>query len=92
MPHAAWTELEAVARRDADARIADQFAADADRLSRMTLDAAGMKPDYLAAVHQFRSQYQEACVKVGIDYVPMDTSVGFDKALLEYLLHRQRRF
>lgn len=65
---------------------------DAEENRRMTLDAAGMKPDYVAAVRQFRSQYQEACVKVGIDYVPMDTSVGFDKALLEYLLQRQRRF
>ncbi|WP_333611750.1 glucose-6-phosphate isomerase [Brevundimonas bullata] len=45
MPHAAWTELEAVARRDADARILDQFAADPDRLSRMTVDAAGLHLD-----------------------------------------------
>ncbi|MGH7028381.1 glucose-6-phosphate isomerase [Brevundimonas sp.] len=45
MPHAAWTELEAVARRDADARIHDQFAADPDRLSRMTVDAAGLHLD-----------------------------------------------
>ena len=45
MPHAAWTELEAVARRDADARISDQFAADRDRLSRLTVDAAGLHLD-----------------------------------------------
>ena len=45
MPHAAWTELEAVARRDADARIQDQFAADHNRLSRMTVDAAGLHLD-----------------------------------------------
>jgi glucose-6-phosphate isomerase len=45
MPHAAWTELEAVARRDADARILDQFVADPDRLSRMTVDAAGLHLD-----------------------------------------------
>jgi glucose-6-phosphate isomerase len=45
MPHAAWTELEAVARRDADARISDQFAADPDRLSRLTVDAAGLHLD-----------------------------------------------
>jgi len=29
---------------------------------------------------------------VGIDYLPMDTSISFDKALMEYLLQRQRRF
>jgi glucose-6-phosphate isomerase len=45
MPHAAWTELEAVARRDADACICDQFAADPARLSRLTVDAAGLHLD-----------------------------------------------
>ena len=45
MPYAAWAELEAVARRDADTRILDQFAADPERLSRLTLDAAGLHLD-----------------------------------------------
>ena len=30
--------------------------------------------------------------KARIDYVPIDTSINFDKALMEYLLQRQRRF
>lgn len=50
MPHAAltvsaWTELEAVARRDADARIDAQFTADPERLARMSVDAAGLHLD-----------------------------------------------
>lgn len=45
MPHAAWTELEAIARRDAEARITDQFTAAPDRLARMTVDAAGLHMD-----------------------------------------------
>lgn len=45
MPHAAWAELEAAARRDAGARIQSQFTADPDRLARMTLDAAGLHLD-----------------------------------------------
>ncbi|VTO20219.1 glucose-6-phosphate isomerase [Brevundimonas vancanneytii] len=45
MPHAAWAELEAAARRDADARIPDQFTADPDRLARLTLDVAGLHID-----------------------------------------------
>ena len=45
MPHAAWAELEAAARRDADARIQDQFTADPDRLARLTLDVAGLHID-----------------------------------------------
>ena len=65
---------------------------DAEENRRMTLDAAGMKADYLDAVKQFRAEYQEKCARAGIDFVAMDTSIGFDKALLEYLLQRQRRF
>jgi hypothetical protein len=65
---------------------------DAEANQKMTLDAAGMKPDYLQAVADFRAKYKEDCAKAGIDFVAMDTSVGFDKALLEYLLQRQRRF
>ncbi|WP_313576407.1 glucose-6-phosphate isomerase [Brevundimonas sp.] len=45
MPHAAWAELEAAARRDIDARIQDQFTADAGRLARLTLDVAGLHID-----------------------------------------------
>ena len=33
----------------------------------------------------------EHCRAAGIDYVPIDTSVNFDKALMEYLLQRKRR-
>lgn len=56
------------------------------------LDARGMREDYTRAVGDFREHYKTECAKANIDYVPMDTSVSFDKALLEYLLQRQRRF
>jgi uncharacterized protein (DUF58 family) len=65
---------------------------DAEANQKMTLDAAGMKPDYLEAVRQFRGKYKEECSRAGIDFVAMDTSVGFDKALLEFLMQRQKRF
>ncbi|RZJ17317.1 MAG: glucose-6-phosphate isomerase [Brevundimonas sp.] len=42
---AAWTAMEAVARRDADARIVDQFAVDPDRLARMSVGAADLHLD-----------------------------------------------
>ncbi len=38
----AWTALDAAAARDGQARIVDQFAADPERLSRMTVEAAGL--------------------------------------------------
>jgi hypothetical protein len=51
-----------------------------------------MKGDYLQSLADFKSYYRAECSKANIDYVPMDTSVSFDKALMEYLLQRQRRF
>ena len=59
---------------------------------RLTVDAKGMRVDYLRAVEEFREFYRTECSKANVDYVPMDTSVTFDKALLEYLVQRQRRF
>jgi uncharacterized protein (DUF58 family) len=65
---------------------------DVESLSKLTLDARGMRSDYLQAVEEFRAKYREECAKAQVDYVAMDTSIGFDKALLEYLVQRQRRF
>jgi uncharacterized protein (DUF58 family) len=59
---------------------------------KLTLDARGMREDYTKSVEAFRQYYRDECAKANIDYVSMDTSVSFDKALLEYLIQRQRRF
>jgi glucose-6-phosphate isomerase len=42
---AAWTAFNATAVRDREARIVDQFVIDPDRLSRMTVEAAGLYLD-----------------------------------------------
>ena len=65
---------------------------DAEENRRMTLDADGMKPDYMEALQQFRAKWKEDCAQAGIDYLAPDTSIGFDKSLMEYLLQRRRRF
>lgn len=65
---------------------------DVESDDKMTLDARGMRSDYLAAVRDFQETYRRECSKANIDYVPIDTSVSFDKALMEYLVQRQRRF
>lgn len=65
---------------------------DVEGPERLTLDARGMRDDYLDALREFQEFYRTECNKVGVDYVPIDTSVNFDKALLEYLIQRQRRF
>jgi uncharacterized protein (DUF58 family) len=56
------------------------------------IDSRGIRDDYLSGLAEFREFYQAECGTANVDYVPMDTSVGFDKALLEYLIQRQRRF
>jgi hypothetical protein len=65
---------------------------DVEEERQLTLDAKGMRGDYLQAVSEFRERYKTECARANIDYVPIDTSVSFDKALLEYLLSRRRRF
>ncbi|HMO35314.1 MAG TPA: VWA domain-containing protein, partial [Gemmatales bacterium] len=59
---------------------------------RETYDADSIRTEYLAELERFRNQYKTECFKANIDYVPVDTSMGFDKALTEYLINRQRRF
>jgi uncharacterized protein (DUF58 family) len=65
---------------------------DVEEERKLTLDAKGMRGDYLQAVAEFRERYRADCARANIDYVPIDTSVGFDKALIEYLQSRRRRF
>lgn len=59
---------------------------------KLEVDAAAYRADYLEALGQFRERYRRECFRAGIDYVPLDTSMAFDKALLEYLIRRQARF
>src|SRR5262249_30137078 len=65
---------------------------DVEAPDKLTVDARGMRGDYLEAVKEFRETYRSECAKAALDYVPMDSSVSFDKALMESLIQRQRRF
>jgi uncharacterized protein (DUF58 family) len=65
---------------------------DVESPDRLTVDAQGIKDDYLQALKEFRELYSSECAKARIDYVPTHTGVSFDKALFEYLLRRQSRF
>lgn len=56
------------------------------------VDAAGIRADYLDALNELRTRYREECFSLGADYVALDTSMPFDKALTEYLYQRQARF
>jgi uncharacterized protein (DUF58 family) len=59
---------------------------------RLVLDADAARKGYLDAVRDFREGYRRDCVRMGIDYVPLDTGMQFDRALTEYLLSRRTRF
>ncbi len=58
----------------------------------MVLDADGLRADYRDAVEEFRGRFRRECLSIGADYVPLDTSMNFDRALLEYLSRRRARF
>ena len=59
---------------------------------RQIVDAAGVRSSYLDALNELRERYEQECLAIGADYVPLDTSMPFDKALMEYLYQRQARF
>jgi uncharacterized protein (DUF58 family) len=65
---------------------------DVEDHNQLTIDARGMRSDYLKSLADFQEFYRKECAKANVDYVPIDTSVTFDKALMEYLLQRQKRF
>jgi len=58
---------------------------------RLEVDADNFRRDYLHEVENFREQYRRECFQSGMDYVPLDTSMPFDRALTEYLLMRRSR-
>jgi uncharacterized protein (DUF58 family) len=56
---------------------------------RLEVDADGYRRDYLEEIAKFRNMYQRECRQSRIDYVPLDTSMPFDRALMEYLVNRR---
>jgi len=58
---------------------------------RLALDAAGFRRDYLSELEAFCDHYRRECFQAGIDYVGLDTSMQFDKALTGYLASRTAR-
>lgn len=58
----------------------------------LVLDAAGIRADYLETLRELRERYRHECLSIGADFVSLDTSMPFDKALLEYLSQRKARF
>jgi uncharacterized protein (DUF58 family) len=58
---------------------------------KLQVDANSFRRDYLAELEAFRERYRRDCFQSGIDYVPLNTSMQFDRALVEYLSSRRAR-
>jgi uncharacterized protein (DUF58 family) len=54
--------------------------------------AADAAEDYRNTIQEFRRRLDRQLSESRIDYVALDTSVPYDKALMEYLLNRRNRF
>lgn len=57
----------------------------------LKIDADGYRKGYVEQIQEYRDELNRHCTRSGIDYVPIDTSMQFDKALLEYLHSRRAR-
>ena len=64
---------------------------DPETEEKLQVDGAGFRDEYLEEVNLFRETFKRDCFQANVDYVPLDTSMQFDKALMEYLLSRQKR-
>lgn len=64
---------------------------DPETNEELKVDADGFKSEYIKRINEFRESLASQCRGSGIDYVPVDTSMQFDKALIEYLHSRRAR-
>ncbi len=54
--------------------------------------AADAATEYRKTIEEFRKRLEREFSESRIDYIPLDTSQPYDKALMEYLLRRRNRF
>jgi uncharacterized protein (DUF58 family) len=59
---------------------------------RLTVHPQAVRDRYLAALEEFTSQYRREAAIMRADFVQVNTSMTFDKALVQFLVNRQRRF
>ena len=59
---------------------------------KVSVNADDIGEDYRANIKEFRDELKSEFTRSRVDYVPLDTSVPYDKALMEYLISRRNRF
>jgi len=65
---------------------------DVESLDFVQANAQTVRDEYLRQIDDFIETYKTECFNAQIDYVQVDTSVPFDKALTSYLIKRKSRF
>ncbi len=63
---------------------------DLESPQELPIDPKALRASYLDRVREFLKIISTGCGQMQADYVPMSTSVPFDKALSDYLASRQR--
>lgn len=58
---------------------------------KLPVDSNAYRKDYQEAITAYRDELTARSAQGGIDYVPVDTSMQFDRALVEYLHSRRSR-
>jgi uncharacterized protein (DUF58 family) len=59
-------------------------------LAQITADPIAIRGAYLAELKAFQERIKAECTKRRIDFLPLNTSMNFDKALMAYLQKRAR--
>lgn len=57
----------------------------------LVVDADSARDDYLRALEEFRARFRREASNAKFDFVELDVTIPFDKALLEYLTARSQR-
>ena len=57
----------------------------------MVVDAEAVRDDYLKSLEAFRERFRREASRAKFDFVELDVTIPFDKALLEYLTARAAR-
>ncbi len=65
---------------------------DVESSARIEADPLAVRAAYLAELRTFIERYRNEAADIQADFVQVDTSMTFDKALIQFLIERQRRF
>jgi uncharacterized protein (DUF58 family) len=65
---------------------------DPETARRVIVHPRAVRDRYLAALQAFTERYRQETAAVRSDFVQVDTSMTFDRALVQYLVNRGRRF